>query len=58
MKKKYLVECTEVNGTTYEFEFVTDNIEWSIEQYCRNRSIIEHRILNEGAGGKKQMLFG
>jgi hypothetical protein len=58
MKKKYLVEFTEVNGTTYEFEFVTDNIEWSIEQYCRNRSIIEHRILNEGAGGKKQMLFG
>ena len=33
MKKKYLVEFTEVNGTTYEFEFVTDNIEWSIEQY-------------------------
>ena len=58
MKKKYLVEITDVNGTTYEFEFVTDNIEWSIEQYCRNRSIIEHRILNEGAGGKKQMLFG
>ena len=58
MKKKYLVEFTEVNGTTYEFEFVTDNIEWSLEQYCRNRSIIEHRILNEGAGGKKQMLFG
>ena len=58
MKKKYLVEFTESNGTTYEFEFVTDNIEWSIEQYCRNRSVTGHRILNEGAGGKKQMLFG
>lgn len=58
MKKKYLVEFTESNGTTYEFEFVTDNIEWSIEQYCRNRSVINHRILNEGAGGRKQMLFG
>jgi len=58
MKKKYLVEFTEASGASYEFEFVTDNIEWTIEQYCRNRSIVEHRILNEGTGGNKQMLFG
>ena len=58
MKKKYIVEFTESNGSKYEFEFLTDDIEWSIEQYCRNRSIVEHRILNEGAGGRKQMLFG
>jgi hypothetical protein len=58
MKKKYIVEFTEANGTTYEFEFVTENIEFSIEQYTRNRAIISHRIINEGTSGKKQMLFG
>lgn len=58
MKKKYLVEFTEANGNAYEFEFLTDDIKFSIEQYCRNRHIVEHRIINEGAEGKKQMLFG
>jgi hypothetical protein len=58
MKKKYLVEFTEANGTTYEFEFLTDNIEFSIDQYTRNKTIISHRIINEGTTGKKQMLFG
>jgi hypothetical protein len=58
MKKKYLVEFTEVNGNTYEFEFLTDDIENSIDQYSRNRQIVGHRIINEGAGGRKQMLFG
>ncbi len=58
MKRKYLVEFTEANGNTYEFEFLTDDIEKSIEQYTRNRKIFSHRILNEGAGGKRQMLFG
>ena len=58
MKKKYLVEFTEDNGNAYEFEFLTDDIKFSIEQYCRNRHIVEHRIINEGAEGKKQMLFG
>ena len=56
--KKYIVEFTEVNGSTHQFEFVTDNIEQSISQYSRNRNILDHRIISEGAGGKKQMLFG
>ena len=58
MKKTYLVKFTEASGYSYEFEFLTENIEKSIREYCRNRHIISHRILNEGAGGKKQMLFG
>jgi hypothetical protein len=58
MKKKYLVEFKEANGNTYEFEFLTDNIEFSIDQYTRNKTIISHRIINEGTTGKKQMLFG
>tara|TARA_R110000803_G_scaffold70240_3_gene133037 strand:+ start:10419 stop:10595 length:177 start_codon:yes stop_codon:yes gene_type:complete len=58
MKKKYIVEFTEPNGNTYEFEFLTEDIELSIEQYYRNRVIAGHRIINEGAGNRKQMLFG
>jgi len=58
MKKAYIVEFKEANGSVYEFEFITNDIEKSIEEYIRNRHIISHRIINEGAGGKKQMLFG
>ena len=56
--KKYIVEFREADGFTYEFEFLTDNIEKSIEQYTRNRHIIGHRIIKEGTQDKKQMLFG
>jgi len=58
MKKKYIVEFTEQNGEPYEFEFITDDIEFSIEQYGRNRVILSHRIINEGNDNRKQMLFG
>lgn len=58
MKKAYIVEFKEANGNVYEFEFITNDIEKSIEEYTRNRHIISHRIINEGIGGKKQMLFG
>ena len=30
MKKTYLVEFKEANGSTYEFEFLTDDIDFSI----------------------------
>ena len=56
--KKYIVEFTEPNGNTFQFEFITDDIKKSISQYTRNRSIISHSIISEGSGGKKQMLFG
>lgn len=58
MKKKYIVEFTHVSGEVEEVELITDNIEWSIEQWCRNRSIIDHKIINEGNSNSKQMLFG
>ena len=58
MKKKYLVEFTYNNGTKEDVELTTDNIKWSIEQYCRNRHIIDSQILEEGSSNSKQMLFG
>lgn len=58
MKKKYLVEFTYNNGEKEEVTLTTDNIKWSIEQYTRNRHIINHQILEEGNSSSKQMLFG
>jgi hypothetical protein len=57
MKKKYLVEFTHVSGEVEEVELITDNIEWSIEQWSRNRSVVGHKIINEGNSSTKQMLF-
>jgi hypothetical protein len=58
MKKKYLIEFTHSDGTKEEVELVTDRIEWSIEQWSRNRSIVKYEILEEGNNNNKQMLFG
>lgn len=58
MKKKYIVEFTHASGEVEEVEFVTDNIEWTIEQWCRNRPVMDHKIINEGNSNSKQMLFG
>lgn len=58
MKREYIVLFKEVTGQEYEFKFYTENIQKSIKEYCRNRSIVQHRILEEGTGNKKQMLFG
>lgn len=56
--KTYLVEFTHLNGKVEEVELTTDNIEWTIDQWCRNRSIVNHKIINEGNSNSKQMLFG
>lgn len=58
MKKKYLIEFTHSNGQKEEVELVTDRLEWSIEQWSRNRSIVKYEILEEGTNNNKQMLFG
>jgi hypothetical protein len=57
--KKYLIEFTHGNGETEIVELTTDRIEWSIEQWCRNRHIIKHKVLEEGStSDNKRMLFG
>tara|TARA_R110000803_G_scaffold109199_1_gene177563 strand:- start:2241 stop:2417 length:177 start_codon:yes stop_codon:yes gene_type:complete len=58
MKKEYTVRFKEADGYEYEFKFVTADIEKSIREYSRNRSIVAHQILEEGNNNKKQMLFG
>lgn len=56
--KKYIVEFTEPGQRVYEFEFTTADIEKSIQEYTRNRTVLSSRIVNEEVGNKKQMLFG
>lgn len=56
--KKYLIEFTLRDGTKEEVELTTDRLEWSIEQWSRNRAVVNHRVIEEGSSNRKQMLFG
>ncbi len=56
--RKYIIEFTHLDGKKEEIELTTDRLEWSIEQWKRNRSIVEHKIIEEGSANSKTMLFG
>ena len=59
MKKKYVVEFQMANNSTEVVEFITDNVEWSIEQWSRNRVVTGHVILEESStSSAKKMLLG
>jgi len=58
MKRKYLIEFTHSNGEKEIVELTTDRLEWSIQQWSRNRNIIKHEVIEEGSSNSKQMLFG
>lgn len=56
--KKYVVEFTHLNGEKETVEFITDRLEWTIDQYCRNKAISNHEVINEGSVDTKKMLLG
>jgi len=56
--KTYLIEFTHSDGTKEEVELTTDRLEWSIQQWSRNRAIVKHEVISEGSNNSKQMLFG
>lgn len=56
--KTYQVEFTHANGKVEIVELTTDRLEWTISQWSRHRNIIDHRVISEGTGNSKQMLFG
>ncbi len=56
--KKYLIEFTHMDGTVEEVELTTDRLEWSIQQWSRNRAIASHKVIEEGSSNSKSMLFG
>ena len=56
--KKYLIEFTMGDGSTEEVEFKTDRtLEWTIRQWCRNRHVVEHKLISETSIPSKQMLL-
>ena len=55
--KKYIVEFNLLDGTSEEIEFVTDRIDWSIEQWGRNRAVQSSKIIQEGSSNTKRMLL-
>ena len=57
--KKYIIEFTHVDGTIEEVTLTTDSVQWSIDQWKRNRAIASHKIIKEeNSKGSSQMLFG
>ena len=56
--KTYIVEFTYGDGTIEEVTLTTDRIEWSIDQWMRNRYVVDHKSISEGSNNNKQMLFG
>jgi hypothetical protein len=56
--KKYLIEFTHLNGEKEIVELTTDRLQWSIDQWKRNRSVVKHEVIEEGSSNSKQMLFG
>ena len=47
MTKTYTIEVRYLNGSTYITEITTNNIEWSMDEYQRNRDPFDYTILNE-----------
>lgn len=56
--KKYLIEFTHLDGKIEVIEFITDRLEWTIDQYCRHRAISNHQVIEEGVADTKKMLLG
>ena len=45
MNKTYLIEINYISGEVDQIELTTDRLEWSMEQYCRNREPLTWRIV-------------
>ena len=56
--KEYKIEFTMSDGSIELVELRTDRIDWSIDQWKRNRAVVDHKIISEGNTSGKQMLLG
>ena len=56
--KTYTIEFTHASGEKEIVELKTDRLQWSIDQWSRNRHIVKHEVISEGSSNNKQMLFG
>ena len=59
MKRKYVVEFQMTDNSTEVVEFITDNLELSVDQWSRNKSVNNHIVLEESnISSTKKMLLG
>lgn len=56
--KEYKIEFTMSDGSTEIVELKTDRLEWSLDQWKRNRAVTDHKIISESSTSGKQMLLG
>ena len=47
MNKTYLIEINYTTGETDQLELTTDRLEWSMEQYQRNREPLNWKVISE-----------
>jgi len=59
MKKKYVVEFKLADSSTDVVEFITEDLEWSIDQWSRNRAVLKYTLLETlNTSPTKKMLLG
>lgn len=57
--KKLVIEFTHKNGEKEEVEFVTDrSYDWTVDQWTRNRWVIDHKLISEETVNDNKMLLG
>ena len=49
MKTSYKILITPAEGQPYTITLKTDNIEWSMQQYARNRAPFTFEIIEDGS---------
>ena len=47
MNKTYLIEINYVSGEVDQIELATDRLDWSMEQYQRNREPLNWKVISE-----------
>lgn len=47
MNKTYLIEINYLHGETDQVELTTDKLEWSMNQYQRNREPLTWKVISE-----------
>jgi len=45
--KTYLIEVTYGSGEIEQIELTTDRLEWSMDQYQRNRKTLNWKVISE-----------
>ena len=47
MNKTYLIEIKYVSGEVDQIELTTDRLDWSMDQYQRNREPLNWKVISE-----------